>query len=66
MNKVASKVWDDTVKTCSFIISTTALYIAARAFENHAIGTNYLGGNFIGENVDKFDNGKKTKPVAKQ
>ncbi len=66
MNKVANKVWGDVVKTCSFIISTTALYISARAFENHAIGTNYLGGNLIGESADKFDNGKKAQPATKK
>lgn len=65
MNKVANKVWGDVIKTCSFLTSTAALYIAARAFENHAVGTDYLGGNFVGKNVDKFDNGKKTKPVVK-
>ncbi len=66
MNKVANKVLGDVVKTCSFIVSATSLYISMRAFENHTIGTNYLGGNFIGECADKFENGKKARPATEK
>lgn len=66
MNTVARKVWDDVVKTSSFLVGTAALYLATRAFENHVIGSDHLGNNSLGRAVDKFfDGGKKTGSVSK-
>lgn len=66
MNNVTKKVWDDVSKTCSFLTSVAALYLATRAFENHVIGSDHLGNNSLGRAVDKFfDGGKKTGSVSK-
>lgn len=65
MNTVARKVWDDVVKTSSFLVGTAALYLATRAFENHVIGSDHLGNNPLGRAIDRFDGGKKTGSVFK-
>ena len=63
MNNVTKKVLDDVYKTCSFLTSAAAFYIAAYSVETRVFGTNHLGTNSFGKKVIDFDNGKKPKDV---
>ncbi len=63
MSSVADRVYDDVVKTCSFLMSASAAYIALRSVENRVLGTDHLGNSPLGRMIGDFDESKKPKTV---
>ena len=58
MNKAISKVCDDVLKTCGFLVNVAALCAAAGVVESYVFGPQHLRNSWAGRITDRFNGGK--------
>lgn len=58
MNKAISKVCDDVLKTCDFLVSVAGLCFAIGVVESYVVGTQHLRNSWVGRITDRFNDGK--------